>query len=172
MINKVKDALKRQLLVTTEKLIAKAYVRQCQRLADGDDMKLADYLRPSTEPICLWHSVEKLNDKGHVELGDFVVVVNEHQEHWVLTFDDYVHANEMAELYTQMTKQPVQIHPTSAVCVFTQEAPVMGASCCKTDGIVIETPSSVYRALYKAQHIRNKLRQARKVELEKREEAK
>lgn len=148
---------------TTEKLMAKAYVRQCQKLAGDDEMKLADYLKPSIEPICLWSSVEKINDKGQVELGDFVVIVNEFQEHWILAFDDYVHAQEMADLYTEMTKEPVFIHPTSAICIFTQEAPVMGAQCCKTDGAVIETPKSVYRTLY-----RHFLKRQRKEELLKR----
>lgn len=164
------NAFKRYTLTVAERVIAKSYVRQCEKLANGDNIKLNDYLRPSMNPICLWHSVEKFNEAGQVELGDFIVVVNEHQEHWVLTFDDWVHAKEMAELYTQMTNEPVQIHPTSAVSIFTQEAPVMGASCCKTDGVVIETPKSVYRTLYTAMFMREKLRLARIQELEKRKQ--
>jgi hypothetical protein len=163
MFKSIKDAVGSIILKQAEKVIARTYVRQCEKLADGDEMKLQDYMKPSMDPICLWSSVEKINDKGQVELGDFVVIVNEFQEHWILAFDDYVHAKEMADLYTEMTKEPVLIHPTSAICIFTQEAPVMGAQCCKTDGAVIETPKSVYRTLY-----RHFLKRQRKIELQKR----
>lgn len=163
LVNAIRVGFGKYIANTTEKLIAQTYVRQCKRLSKNDEMKLADYLKPSMEPICLWSSVEKINDKGLVQLGDFVVIVNEFQEHWILAFDDMVHAKEMADLYTEMTKEPVYIHPTSAMCIFTQEAPVMGAQCCKTDGTVIETPKSVYRTLY-----RHFLKKQRKEELMKR----
>ena len=168
MINKITNAFKRYTLVTAEKVIAKSYVRQCEKLAEGDDMKLADYLRPSVEPICLFTKVDKVDDNGHVVLGEFVCVRNEYDEEWILTFDDYVHAKEMAEMYTEMTNTSCSIYKTSAMCIFTQEAPIMGASCCKTDGMVIETPKRVYRTLYKAHVIRERLRKARVAELKKR----
>jgi hypothetical protein len=54
--------------------------------------------------------------------------------------------------------------------VFSQEAPIMGALCCKSDGTVIETHKSVYRTLIKAMHMKQKLQTARANELRKRME--
>jgi len=154
----------------TEKLMARAYVRQCERLADGDEIKLKDYMMPPTHPICLFASIEKETENGDVELGEFVSIRNEFDEEWVLTFDDYGHANEMAEQYLKISGHKAEARRTSSASVFTQEAPIMGASCCKTDGTVIETPSSVYKTLIHAMIIKQKLQIARTNELKKRSE--
>lgn len=154
----------------TEKLIARAYVRQCERLANGDDMKLKDYMMPPANPICLFASIEKEAENGDVELGEFISIRNEFDEEWVLTFDDYVHANDMAEQYLKITGQKAEPRRTSSMTIYTHEAPIMGASCCKTDGTVIETPSSVYKALIHAMVIKQRLKQARVNELKKRSE--
>lgn len=154
----------------TEKLIARAYVRQCERLADGDEMKLKDYMMPPTHPICLFASIEKETENGDVELGEFISIRNEFNEEWVLTFDDYGHANEMAEQILQITGNKAEARRTSSMTIYTHEAPIMGASCCKTDGTVIETPSSVYKAIIHAMIVKQRLKQARINELAKRSE--
>lgn len=167
MFKSIKDAVGRIILKQSEKVIARTYVRQCERLADGDDIKLQDYMKPNMLPICLFTNIEEEKD-GVVILGEFVSVRNEFDEEWVLAFDDYVHANEMAEQYLEIAGHRAEPRKTAAYTIFTHGAPIMGAYMCKTDGTLIETPSSVYQALYRAMVMKERLKQARVNELAKR----
>lgn len=169
MFKHIKRAVGKAILKQTEKVIAQAYVRQCEKLAEGDDMKFNDYLKPNMLPICLFKSITKEVD-GVVMDGEFVCVRNEFDEEWVLAFDTYVHANEMAEQYLEIAGHKVEARKTPATHIFTHSAPIMGASMCKVDGTLIETPSSVYRTLYKALVTSERFKQARVDELKKRME--
>lgn len=147
---------------------AKQYVRQCELAADGCEMKLRDYLRPSETPICLFTAIEKTTDTNVVTKGDFVTCRNDKNEELVLTFDTYHHANAMAEVFTSFTGTPVEAYKTDPHCVFLQEKPIVGASCTKSDGVIIETPKEVYKRLYYEITLKENLRAARVNELRKR----
>ena len=167
MFKQIKQKACQVLLNQTHKVISRAYVRQCERLADGDTMKLNDYMKPNLLPICLFTSIEEEKD-GVVLLGEFVSVRNEFDEEWVLAFDSYYHANEMAAQYLEIAGHKATPMPTPAYTIFTHPAPIMGASMCKTDGMLVETPSSVYQAIYRAVVTKDRLRKARVNELKKR----
>jgi hypothetical protein len=169
MFKQIKLVLGTAIFKQTEKVIARAYVRQCEKLADGDEIKFNDYLKPSMLPICLFTSITEEKDDIVLD-GEFVCVRNEFDEEWVLTFDDYVHANEMAEQYLEIAGHKVEARKTPAPYIFTHSAPIMGASMCKTDGTVVETPSTVYRAIYKDIVTSERFKQARANELKKRME--
>jgi hypothetical protein len=170
MFKNIKKTIDGFIADQAHKVIGRAYVKQCKRMADGDDIKFRDYLMPSIEPICLFVNVDRVDKRGLVEDGEFVSVQTPHDESWILTFDDYVHAEEMATEYENATGFRPMPRKTVCASVFTQEAPVMGALCCKSDGTVIETHKSVYRTLIKAMYMKQKLQQARANELRKRME--
>jgi hypothetical protein len=170
MFKNIKKTIDGFIADQAHKVIGRSYVKQCKRMADGDDIKFRDYLLPSIEPICLFVNVDTIDKRGLVEDGEFVSVQTPHNESWILTFDDYVHAEEMAAEYEKATGFRPMPRKTVCASVFTQEAPIMGALCCKSDGIVIETHKSVYRTLITAIHMKQKLQTARANELRKRME--
>jgi hypothetical protein len=170
MFKSIKESIKTIVIEKANKMIAKAYVKQCQQLADGDDMKLRDYLMPPTQPICLFVKIDKTDGDGTVLDGEFVVVKDQNDAQWVLTFDDYIHAGKVCDQYEKVTGTRPAALRTSPESVFTQEHPVMGAICCKVDGTEIETHKGVWRTLYKAMIIKARLEKARANELRKRME--
>lgn len=168
MFKHIKQTFNKILWKQAHKMIAANYVKECARLAGDDNYKLLEYLKPSIEPICLFVTITTEDDKGRVADGDFVTVNNDHGESWVLAFDDYVHAEEVCDEYEKVVGVRPMPRKTTAESIYSQEAPVMGAICCKYDGTTIETHKYVYRTLIREMYMKARLKQARTNELRKR----